>query len=531
MSKPTIFIIDDSSQSVHLLTKMLSYYYDIIGETDGYTALSNIQRNPPDLILLDILMSEMDGFEICKKLKSDNKTKNIPVIFLTVLSDYQDRQKGFLAGGVDYITKPFHPDEVILRIQTHLKLYNLQRELEDSKRNLEELVNDRTAQLIKANEQLMHFQRNQRLSALGTLAGGIAHDFNNILSPILGYAELMRESLPKNSDLHDNLKYIFKGIERAKELNKQILMFCRKTEQTLKPLKVHIIIKEALKFSRASLPSTIKIYENIRDCGTVMADPTQIQQIAMNLITNAFHAMEEKGGSLKVSLTKVNLNFEDIKEPDMVPGNYVCLTVADTGIGMDKALIEHIFDPYFTTKEEGKGTGLGLSIVHGIVKSYKGYITVNSQINKGSEFKIYFPQIEETDEFNESQTNDSILKGTERILLVDDEFPIIALLQEILQNLGYKVTAIADSIEALKIFKSNPDLFDLVITDMTMPNMTGEKLSKEMLAIRPDIPIIICTGFSEQIDDIKAKSLGIREYLSKPILLSSLAKAIRSALK
>jgi CheY-like chemotaxis protein len=250
----------------------------------------------------------------------------------------------------------------------------------------------------------------------------------------------------------------------------------------------------------------------------------------MNLLTNAFHAMEDEGGKLDVTLKEVELDVDDLKDPAMVPGSYVCLTVTDTGTGIDESVIDRIFDPYFSTKEKDKGTGLGLAVVHGIVKSYKGDIRVYSEPGEGTAFHVYLPVIKSQVEAEKTEAVTPVQKGTERILLVDDEDPIVRMEKQMLERLGYKVTARTSSIETLEAFRAAPDKLDLVITDMTMPNMTGVQLAKKLLEIRPDIPIIICTGFSEKISEDKAKAMGIRGYVMKPVVKSELAKKIREVL-
>ena len=374
-------------------------------------------------------------------------------------------------------------------------------------------------------------QQAQKMKSIGTLAGGIAHDFNNILFPIVGYAEMMLDDLPEDSPHKNNTNEILQGAKRATDLVKQILTFSRQADQELKPLKVQLIIKEVLKLIRSSLPSTIEIKQHIsNECGLVMADATQIHQVAMNLMTNAYHAMEDEGGKLEVTLKGVELEIDDLKDQSMTPGAYVCLTVADTGPGMDQSVISRIFEPYFTTKEERKGTGLGLAVVHGIVKSYKGDVRVYSEPGEGTAFHVYLPAIQSESEKEEIDAVAPVQEGTERILLVDDEESIVSMETQMLERLGYHVTARTSSIEALEAFRAAPDKFDLVITDMTMPNMTGVQLSQKLMEIRSNIPIIICTGFSEQISEDKVKAIGIRRYVMKPVVMREIAKKIREVL-
>ena len=371
----------------------------------------------------------------------------------------------------------------------------------------------------------------QKMEALGTLAGGIAHDFNNILSSVIGYTEIALDDVPKGSLLESNLQEVFKAGRRARGLVKQILAFSRESELEKRPLQLSPLVPETLKFLRASIPTTIEIHEDIEtDLDNVLTDPTQINQILMNLCMNAAYAMEENGGILEVSLrnVKLDLGFKS-RHPDMVPGNYIRLSVSDTGHGMNPDVVERIFDPYYTTKEKGEGTGLGLAVVHGIVKTLGGTISVYSEPGKGSTFHVYLPAIERGEE-SETWSEESIPTGNECILFIDDEQPIVNLGKQMLERLGYDVVTETDSIEALKLVQSNPDRFDLIITDMTMPNMTGEALAIELMRLKPNIPIILCTGFSRKITGKKAKAIGIRAFVNKPILKQELAETIRRVL-
>lgn len=372
----------------------------------------------------------------------------------------------------------------------------------------------------------------QKMESIGTLAGGIAHDFNNILSPIILHSEMALEDISEKSPLRFSLEEIHKASLRAKDLVKQILTFSRQDEQERIPLIIYPVIKEALILLRASLPSTIEIRQNIEaEDSVIFAAPTQMHQILMNLCTNAANAMREKGGILMVSLVNVNLHSDDTDHIiDLEPGQYIKLTVSDNGHGIKPAIMEKIFDPYFTTQENGKGTGLGLSIVHGIVNNHGGHILAFSELGKGTRFDVYLPLLDSTDMKSEMVPTEKLATGNEHVLLVDDEEQIVDILNQILERLGYQVTARTSSIDALEMFRTAPDKFDFVITDMTMPNMTGIKLSQKLLEIRPDIPIIICTGFSEQISEVKAKEIGIRGYIMKPVVKSELAKKVREIL-
>jgi PAS domain S-box-containing protein len=378
-----------------------------------------------------------------------------------------------------------------------------------------------------------HLSQAQKMEAIGTLAGGIAHDFNNILSAILGYTEMALGAMDKNSPLRRYLDQVYKAGERAKDLVKQILAFSRQSDQKPRPLRVSPIIKEVLKLLRASLPTTITIRQDIQsDLDTVLADPTQIHQIMMNLCTNAAHAMREKKGELNVRLVPVEIKYSDALsiQHGVTPGMYLKLTVSDTGHGIEPVIVERIFDPFFTTKKPGEGTGLGLSVVYGIIKSYGGTINVQSEVGKGTEFRVHLPLLVDTEGEREENVAAHIVWGEECILFVDDEEALVNLGKDMLTGLGYQVVGRTSSLEALELFRSRPDRFDLVITDMTMPNMTGIELIQEIMRIRPCIPVILCTGFSEAITPEKAKALGLRAFIMKPIIKNQIASAIRQVL-
>ncbi|MDA3790280.1 MAG: PAS domain S-box protein [Desulfobacula sp.] len=374
-------------------------------------------------------------------------------------------------------------------------------------------------------------QQAQKMESIGTLAGGIAHDFNNILFPILGYAEILLMNTPEDSPIRKSLNQIYTSALRAKSLVTQILTFSRQESHELILMKMQPIIKEALKLIRSSIPTTIEIIQDINpDCGLIKADPTQIHQIVMNLSTNAYHAMKDTGGELKVSLKEMEFGTLDLINPNMAPGVYAWLTVADTGMGMDKNLTDKIFDPFFTTKAIGKGTGMGLSVVHGIVVAMGGAIHVYSEPGKGTEFHVYLPVEKSLSEKQATTSKAQIQGGTEKLLLVDDEEAILTMEKQMLERLGYQVTSRTSSLEALETFRDSPNKFDLVITDMAMPNMPGDRLSVELTKIRHGIPVLLCTGFSENMSEEKAASLGIKGFLFKPIVMKDLAQKIREVL-
>ena len=407
-----------------------------------------------------------------------------------------------------------------------LEFYSL---LRNQNETLEKKVEERTKELAKYERQL---QQVLKIQAIGTLAGGIAHDFNNILFPIVGYTELTMDEVSEDSVAHKNLEEILKAAHRAKNLVQQILTFSRQSDQERKPIKIQNIITETLRLLRASIPASIEIIHKIQDdCGHIMGDPTQIHQVIMNLCTNAYQAMQDKGGKLEVILTEIDVGYEEmIDKVGMQPGKHLRLLVKDEGCGMEASVLDRIFEPYYTTKEQGKGTGLGLSVIHGIVKNHGGDITVKSTPGKGTIFQVYLPLIEDVDPDVEFESTDGAIKGEERILLVDDEEQIVAMEQQMLENLGYRVTARTDSAEALKVFAEHPQNFDLVITDMTMPHMTGDQLAQKMLDIEPNIPVILCTGFNQGITEEKALAMGIQKFVMKPVVKKELATTIRTVL-
>jgi signal transduction histidine kinase len=376
-----------------------------------------------------------------------------------------------------------------------------------------------------------HLQQAQKMEAIGTLAGGIAHDFNNILAAILGYGELLAFDMQKDTSAWRNLQAVLQSSHRAKDLVGQILAFSRQNEVNLMPVQISSIIKETLKMLRASLPTTIEIRRKIDlTDGMVSGNPTQIHQVLMNLCTNAAHAMRDNGGVLEVSLSRINADqARHLPHPGLEPAAYLKLSVSDTGHGMKPDKLGRIFDPYFTTKEAGEGTGLGLAVVRGIIKAHGGVITVESLPHKGSLFEVYLPAIQKEIPI-ESQSVVAYRTGKETILFVDDEQTLVTMTKQMLDLLGYHAVTRTSSIEAFELFQHDPYRFDLVMTDMTMPNMTGEKLAGKILEIRPDIPIILCTGYSEHITEQRAKTMGIRAFVMKPMVMRDLANKIRDVL-
>ena len=491
-------INSESGRFIHCNKK----YCDIV----GYTEEEMLARSFMDITHPDDLQAHLD---------------NTQLLLAGKISDFSMEKR--------YLTKEGHIAWVTLTVVP------LWKEIAKGKVHLA-IVEDITARKHAEKEKNRlesQLQQALKMEAIGTLAGGIAHDFNNILSAILGYTEMAKEDLPPGSPITSDLDKVYKAGNRAKDLVNQILAFSRQSKQELKPLQIHFIVKEALKLLRSSIPKTIEIRQDIDpSSGTVLSDATQVHQITMNLCTNAYHAMRETGGVLAVTMRPVQIKEDDYKVSSfsLIPGSYIELAVNDNGVGMDKATIEKIFDPYFTTKKKGAGTGLGLSVVHGIVKSYGGHITVYSELGKGTTFRLYLPRIITDITPEETETVKIYPTGNERALIVDDEEELVTMVTRMLTSLGYHATAMTSSSEALQIFQSDPKGYDIIITDMTMPKMNGAELIQRIRGIRPDIPIILCTGFSELIDEEKALSLGIQRYLMKPVVKGDLAAAVREVL-
>ncbi|MEN6622887.1 MAG: PAS domain S-box protein [Smithella sp.] len=372
-------------------------------------------------------------------------------------------------------------------------------------------------------------RRSQKMQAIGTLAGGIAHDFNNILGAIMGYAEMAKDELPAESMVTEYINELLSASERAKFLVQQILAFSQ-AENQIKPFLVAPIVKEVVKLLSHTMPSTIHIKQNIYAKDTIiLADATQIHHVLMNLCTNAGYAMRKHGGTLTVSLNEIEIFADDKKgSPSLDAGVYLELKVADTGHGIDPAIIDKIFDPFFTTKRKGEGSGMGLAVVHGIVHGYGGHINVLSKPGAGTTFTIHFPVVSENLRMPKKEAQKALVRGNERIMIVDDQEYILKMMHRTLSYLGYTIVSEQNPLKAWALFQHDPSALDMIITDQTMPDLTGADMAKKMLSIRPDIPIILCTGYSELVSPEEAKALGIREYLMKPISINDLAQTIRN---
>jgi PAS domain S-box-containing protein len=671
-----ILIVDDIKENLYMLETLLQGYgHEVESAADGVEALEKAERQDFDMIISDILMPRMDGFQLCRTVKTNERLKKLAFVFYTsTYTELSDEEFALSLGAEKFIVKPTEPDvfmEIIAEvIKSHeagslqasmepvedegiylkgyserlarkleQKMFDLEkankalRESEEQYRDLIDNANDavivfgKTGIMNFANpkffemtgysleetkklhiRKLIHpdeldkcmgdftkilagekFSRNyelrllgkagetiyidnnvstiekegrlvgileimrditarkraeeeterlqaqlvqaQKLEALGMLAGGIAHDFNNILTAILGYTGMVRDRVSDKGRMRTDLDQVLMAGERAKKLVQQIFAFSRQTKQECQPVQVHLIVNEALKLLRASIPMTIEIRQNIsaKDT-TILADPTKIHQVLMNLCTNAYYAMRESGGILEVQLetVEVDADFDKINL-EMHEGVYLRLTVSDTGQGMDQVTQARIFEPYFSTKSKEEGTGLGLAMVHGIVTSLGGAISVQSNPGVGSTFLVYFP-LAGRQTVQEPSALELLPQGTECILYVDDELTIAQLGQRILESLGYDAMSCSSSVEALEMFRVQPEKFDLVITDQTMPNMTGITLAQELMRIRSDIPVILLTGFDKSITPELLKQTGIREFLMKPVAKKELAVVIRKIL-
>jgi PAS domain S-box-containing protein len=436
---------------------------------------------------------------------------------------------------------------VVLRDVTERK--REEEELRRHRDHLEELVRERTAELVLRNRQLeeeitdrkraqeaklkieAQLVQSQKMEALGRFAGGIAHDLNNILYPVIMDVEMLLEETSTETATHQTLRQILNAAYRERDLVKQILSFSRRSEQQVKPIKVAPLIEEALRFLRSSLPSTIEIRHSLGvELDTIMGDATQIHQIVMNLCRNAADALPSQTGIIELALSNIRLEPGE-GPPEMGPGEYVVLSVKDTGCGMGSEVMEKIFEPFFTTKEVGKGIGMGLAVVHGILKNHGGGIQVESEPGQGSQFRVFLPMaLKETRVKVYEEVQAPLPRPKARVLVIDDEEIILSSLQSALQRSGYSVVTVNDSFEAIDVFSRAPEDFDLIITDLTMPRMTGVELSAKLMQIRSGIPIILCTGYSDIINEHQAKAMGVRELLQKPASIGELKNAVRRAL-
>ncbi|NLI79879.1 MAG: response regulator [Candidatus Riflebacteria bacterium] len=662
-----ILILDDREDGRYLLETLLrANGHEVVSVSNGAAALEKMQAGRFDLIISDILMPVMDGFQFCQKVKTDEALRGIPFIFYTATyTGPQDEEFAHRIGADRFLRKPCEPQELMATIkdvvdgkgrqgaaratvpeEEVLRLYSerLVRKLEqkmleaerdahalaDEKQKFQTLVeelplgvalidaneafryvNPRFTELfgyvladlptldawlekahpdprrreeasallrvtkspgalplsralttqircrcgtdrqvrvhpsrLASGERLVIFEdvteqvdlenklrQAQKMEALATLAGGIAHDFNNILAGVMGFAELAAREIPAESNAAHHLAGVLQATRRAKDLVSNILAFSRRTEQDLAPIALHLVVKEALTLLRSTLPPNIEIREHLDRGGVVLAVGSQMHQVVMNLCTNAFHAMGEKGGQLQVGLKRVSLTPAQAEAlPGLKPGPYLQLSVSDSGCGMPPEVLPRIFDPYFTTKTEGEGTGLGLSVTHGIVRAHQGAIDVTSVLGQGSTFRVYLPCLEQAPEAHSQAERPPVPLGRERVLFLDDEPELASLGQKMLESLGYRVTATTTPAAALDLLRRDPAAIDLVVTDYLMPRMTGLELAQEVRRLRADLPVLLCSGSGTTTHAQKARDLGFVHFLHKPFSRQELATLVRQVL-
>jgi signal transduction histidine kinase len=517
-NRPRLLICDDEPLMAESIKAVLgATKYQIQTTSDPHQALGLIHSELPDLVILDVMMPGMTGFEIIDAV--DRQRCDAAFIIVTGETSVDSAIKAIRKGASDYLRKPFEPDELIIRVEKVLKQRQMKR--------------DHICFAAEKEQLQSQLRQSHKMEAIGTLAGGIAHDFNNILSIILGNTELALADMSSNQGVRQNLDQILTASLRAREMIQQLLSFSRNEESYRKPLSLNRVIADSLKLMRSSLPTNISIEREIcdTDC-TIIADATQLHQVMLNLCTNAAHAMEPDGGVLTVRLESLVIDSATATgNGSLPPGNYARLVVSDTGQGIEKKIIDRIFDPYFTTKETGKGTGMGLSVVHGIIKGSGGTIQAFSQLGQFTEFHIYLPTVNvAVDTKPVLLTHQHLTGGHEHILLVDDEAMLVDIMRQVLEQLGYTVSAHTNSGDALNAFLSTPRAYDLLITDMTMPGMTGTALAKAVREVRREMPIILCTGFNEQLCDENLDVLGVKALIMKPVGMQQLAETIRSVL-
>jgi DNA-binding NtrC family response regulator len=513
---PWILIVDDDhnmASSIAAVLNAVGGYQNVKILNDPHEALNQISSSKYDLVLLDVTMPGLTGFELLDSL--DLIAMDTSFIIMTGDISTESAVQALRLGASDYIRKPFDPDELLARIAKALEQHDLR---------------DQHRQVALENQTLeVQLRQSQKMEAIGSLAGGVAHDFNNILSIIMGNAELAKEAMEDDHEAQDKLSKVEIASTRAKELINQLLTFSRKSDSRWEQLDLNSLVTECLLLIRSSAPSNIVIRHDTSDAPHfILGDAIQIHQIVLNLCTNAIQAMTQDGGLLILKLESVsNPNLE---QSELAPGQYLKLNVVDNGSGIPAGISNRIFEPYFTTKEVGRGTGMGLAVVHGIVKAHGGEIRVDSIPNVKTEFSVYLPLTDKTVKPSDEIVAEFAPPGNERILLVDDEDMILDVISKTLIKLGYRVDTYINSRSALVAFRNAPEEYDLVITDMTMPGMTGYKLSEEISQIRSNIPIILCSGYNEKFDQPTLLGVGIRKFLMKPVSRTELAKNIRELL-
>ncbi len=544
-----ILVVDDIEQNLYMLRVLLEAHGCSVEDArHGGEALEKARRSAPDLIISDLLMPVMDGYTLLGHWKADEQLKRIPfVVYTATYTDPQDEKHALELGADAFIIKPMGLVLFMARIREVLasrgtaphtpageekerfREYSevLIRMLEKKMRQLEQTNRALEAHIAERQQLEEQLRQSQKMEAIGQLAGGIAHDFNNILAAISGNTELALEDTASDHPAREFLEEIRNSSARAKRLVQQILAFSRRQPLDRRVISLEPIIEESTDLLRASLPASVGLDMEV-DAGVppVLADATQMHQVLVNLCTNAWHALEGQSGRIVVRLKSVALTADSVKPlVGLRPGNFVYLSVSDTGIGMDAATRARIFEPFFTTKEPGKGTGLGLSVVHGIVQGHDGAIVVRSQPGEGTVFEIYFPAataIEET-----AAAPAPALRGQgQHILFLDDEAPLVTLAQRLLERRGYRFTGFTRASEALRAFAEKPDEFQLVITDLSMPGASGLHFASDILKLRPDVPVVLCSGHVTEELREHARRAGIREVLYKPNTVDEFGETI-----
>jgi len=521
--------------------------YKVRGVPNGAMALKAATNAPPDLILLDINMPQTSGYEVCEALKANDLTRDVPVIFISALNEALDKVKAFSVGGVDYITKPFQIEEVLVRVETHLSLRSLQKTLQATNETLEKRVEERTAELARTvqrlEEQITERQReegwrvalegqlhqSQKMDALGRMAGGVAHDFNNVLAVILGYSDILGQMEYDEKTLA-RVNEIKLAAGRGSALTSQLLAFSRRQVFQPSVMSLNQAVVEMEKMLDRLVGEKVNLSLALQpDLATVRADPGQIDQVVMNLAVNARDAMPE-GGGLQFATTEVEIGRSeaDVKKP---AGRYVVLSVTDTGTGMDEETRRRIFEPFYTTKEDGKGTGLGLATVHGIVNQSHGYLEVESEVGKGTTFLVYLPALAgAVQEEGKSRPVGGQIQGTERVLVVDDEPEFREMVRQLLEGLGYAVLMASGGLEALEIAEQEERPIHLVLTDVVMPGMNGRELADKISVTLPDSKTLYMSGYMDDAIVHSGLSGGELAFLQKPFTREDLAYKIREIL-
>ena len=533
-----ILVVDDERFHLNVIVDLLGDEYKLVIAKNGIRALeiANTQP-PPDLILLDVLMPEMNGYEVCRQLKENDKTRSIPVIFLTVKSDVADETLGFSLGAVDYITKPFSPPIVKARVHTHLALNKASRALSSQNEMLEHIVQQRTQQIIATQEERqrlqIRLQQAQKLETIGLLTGGITHDFNNILATILGFTDLAMVNLSKNPNEHLSkyMNHILNAGERGKELVQQLLAFSRGLPMKTQPLNLRDIVNEVLDLLKPILPNSVELNTTVDNYAPeVILNSIQMHQVVMNLLINARDAMHDEG-----TIT-IAICFHDNQDQECsachapFSGSFVELSIADTGSGIKPELLDKIFEPLFTTKAIGKGTGMGLSVVNDIIHAFNGHILIETDTITGTTFRLFFPpakipalQINET---NDQQSSDKpLLTTANRILLVHDDLSITLFGKELLELSGYRVTVLTDSAKALDTIITHPNEYDMLIANQDMPNIKGDALAATLSKQQKGTPIILCDGNNANNSEFAAYTV-----LTKPVQSEKLIRVVQELL-